>query len=192
MIVSGGAGSLLSVASGVVGSPSFALPAGQRVLRREYALLPYMEQDTLYKLTLVRKLSGAIVLVDETDGTSPRTTPLGLTMPGSSTWGNYTSSADRHVYLALSREGAIHVVDLGDLAVPGPLAPVVLDSITVGAGFEPASTRMGIIAILIGFQAEPRPAVFYVQGGKTVVLGFDGTGFRPVGLLEGEGLFIFL
>jgi hypothetical protein len=175
-----------------VGSPSFALPAGQRVLRRDYALLPYIEQDTLYKLTLVRKLSGAISLVDETDGTSPRTTPLGLTMPGSSTWGNYTSSADRHVYVSLSQEGAIHVVDLGDLAVPGPLAPVVLDSIAVGPGFDPSSTRMGIIAILIGFQAEPRPAVFYVQDGKTVVLGFDGTEFRPVGFLEEEGIFLFL
>ena len=51
---------------------------------------------------------------------------------------------------------------------------------------------MGIIAILIGFQAEPRPAVFYVQDGKTVVLGFDGTEFRPVGILDGEGIFVFL
>jgi hypothetical protein len=83
-------------------------------------------------------------------------------------------------------------VDLGDLSVPGPLAPVVLDSITVGAGFEPASTRMGIIAILIGLLAEPRPAVYYVQDDKTVVLGFDGTAFRPVALLPGgDGIFVF-
>jgi hypothetical protein len=82
-------------------------------------------------------------------------------------------------------------VDLGDLSVPGPLAPVALDSIAVGPGFDPSSTQMGIIAILIGFQTEQALAVFYVQGGRTVVLGFDGATFRPVGFLPEEGIFYF-
>ena len=50
---------------------------------------------------------------------------------------------------------------------------------------------MGIIAILIGFQTEQAPAVFYVQGGRTVVLGFDGANFRPVVFLPEEGIFYF-
>jgi hypothetical protein len=176
----------------VVGSPASAAPLGQRVLHRDFALLPYIEQDNLFALTLVRKLSGAMLLLDSTDGMPVRTTPLGFIYPSGSTWGSYTSSSDRHAYGAFSRTGTIRVVDLGDLSVPGPLAPVVLDSIELGAGFNPASTRMGIIAILIGLLTEQRPAVFYVEDGQTFVLGFDGTEFRPVGLIEDQGIWFFL
>ena len=174
------------------GTPASALPLGQRVLHRDFALLPYIEQDNLFALTLVRKLSGAMLLVDSTDGTPRRTTPLGFTYPTGSTWGSYTSSADRHAYGAFSRTGTIRVVDLGDLSVPGPLAPVVLDSIERGPGFNPASTRMGIIAVLIGLLTEQVPAVFFVEDGQTIVLAFDGTEFRPVGLIEDEGIWYFL
>ena len=174
------------------GTPSSALPLGQRVLHRDYALLPYIEQDNLFALTLVRKLSGAMLLVDSTDGTAQRTTPLGFQYPTGSTWGSYTSSADRHAYGAFSRTGTIRVVDLGDLSAPGALAPVVLDSIELGVGFNPASTRMGIIAILIGLLTKQVPAVFYVEDGQTFVLAFDGTEFRPVGLIEDEGIWYFL
>jgi hypothetical protein len=174
------------------GPPAAAAPLGQRVIHRDFALLPYIEQDQLFALTLVRKLSGAMLLLDSTDGRPQRTTPLGYVYPTGLTWGSYTSSADRHVYGAFSRTGMIRVVDLGDLSVPGPLAPVVLDSIELGTGFNPASTRTGIIAVLIGLLTEQVPAVFFVENGQTKVLGFDGTEFRPVGLIEDEGIWFFL
>ncbi len=174
------------------GGPPASAALGQRVLHRDFALLPYIEQDNLFALTLVRKLSGAMLLVDSTDGTPQRTTPLGFQYPTGSTWGSYTSWADRHAYGAFSRTGTIRVVDLGDLSAPGPLAPIVLDSIELGAGFNPASTRMGIIAVLIGLLTEQVPAVFFVEDGQTIVLAFDGTEFRPVGLIEDEGLWFFL
>jgi hypothetical protein len=164
----------------------------QQVLDRDFELLPFIEQDNLFAMTLVRRASGAVVLMDRTDGRPWRATPLGFTFPTGATLGSYTSSEDRHAYGAFSREGLIRVVDLGDLSVPGPLAPEVLDSIQVGAGFDPSSTRMGIIAILIGLLTEHVPAVFYFQDGNTIVLGFDGTEFRPVGFLEEEGIFYFL
>jgi hypothetical protein len=180
----------LAVAAAAVPSAS-ALPVGP-IVHREFSLLPYLEQDNLFALSVVRKRSGALVLLDSTPGTAVRATPLGFSFPSGTTWGSYTSSADRHAYGAFSRSGAIQVVDLGDLSRPGPLAPVLFDAIRPGAGFDPASTRMGIIAILIGFQAAQVPAVFYVQGGQTVVLALDGTAFRPVGFLPEEGIFYFL
>lgn len=171
---------------------SAALPPGVRVVDRDFALLSYIEQDKLFALTLLRTPSGALVLLDATDGTPLRATPLGLALPSASSWGNYTSSADRHTYGAFSASAGIRVVDLGDLSVPGPLAPVVLDSIAAGPGFDPSSTQMAIIAVLIGLETGHVPAVFFVQGGQTVVLAFDGTKFRPVALLPGEGIFHFL
>src|SRR6185369_3623136 len=111
---------------------------------------------------------------------------------GATTWGSFTSSADRHAYGAFASAATIRVVDLGDLSAPGPLSPVVLDSIAVGGGFDPSSTRMGIIAILIGFQTQDVPALFFVQGGRTVVLAFDGSEFRPAGIIYGDGLWYFL
>jgi hypothetical protein len=169
-----------------------AQPTVSKVLDADFELLPYIEQDNLFALTLIRRPSGAMVLMDSTDGKPWRTTPLGFSYPTGATLGSYTSSEDRHAYGAFSRQGMIRVVDLGDLSLPGPLAPVVLDSIAVGSGFDPSSTRMGIIAILIGLLTEHVPAVFYVEGGHTIVLGFDGVEFRPVGLLEDEGIFYFL
>ena len=47
---------------------------------------------------------------------------------------------------------------------------------------------MGIIAVLIGLLTEQVPAVLYVEDGQTVVLVFDGTEFRPVGLMEEDGI----
>lgn len=182
----------LAFAIAAAGVPSAsALPVGT-IVHREFSLLPYVEQDNLFSLTVLRKRSGALVLLDSTPATAVRATPLGFSFPTGSTLGSYTSSADRHAYGAFSRSGAIQVVNLGDLSRPGPLAPVLFDPIRPGAGFDPASTRMGIIAILIGFQAAQVPAVFYVQGGRTVVLALDGTAFRPVGFLPEEGLFYFL
>lgn len=183
----------LAFALTVAAGPSFAaLPPGVRIVDRDFALLPYIEQDNLFVLTLLRAQTGALVLLDATDGKPLRATPLGFSFPSGTTWGSYTSSAERHAYGAFSNAGGIRVVDFGDLSVPGPLAPVTLDSIAAGPGFDPSSTQMGIIAILIGLQTEQAPALFYVQGGRTVVLGFDGVRFRPVGLLEEEGIFFFL
>jgi hypothetical protein len=181
----------LVLAWAVAGARSSAAQPVGTVLHRDFFLLSQIEQDTLFALTLMRTQSGAVVLLDATDGTSLRATPLGFMYPTGSTWGSYTSSPERHAYAAVSRSGEIRVVDLGDLSVPGPLEPVVLDSIAVGAGFDPSSTRMGIIAVLIGLWTEQVPAVFYIQGGHTVVLAFDGTEFRAVGLLDEEGIFYF-
>ena len=184
----------LSIAAGpsIAGPSLAALPPGVRIVDRDFALLPYIEQDNLFALTLLRTQTGAMVLLDATDGKPLRATALGFTYPTGATWGSYTSSADRHAYGAFANGAGIRVVDLGDLSAPGPLAPVALDSIAPNPGFDPSSTQMGIIAILIGFQTEQAPAVFYVQGGQTVVLGFDGAKFRPVGLLSEEGIFYFL
>jgi hypothetical protein len=186
------AGLALVLALSAAGGPSSAAPPAIRIVDRDFALLPYIEQDNLFALTLLRTQSGALVLLDATDGTPLRATSLGFAYPTGSTWGSYTSSADRHAYGAFSNGAGIRVIDLGDLSVPGPLAPVALDSIAAGAGFDPSSTQMGIIAILIGLLTEHVPAVFYVQGGQTVVLAFDGTKFRPAGLLPEEGIFYFL
>ena len=165
---------------------------GAQVVDRDFEWLPSIAPDQLFTLTLLRAQSGAAVLLDTSEGKPPRATPLGFSYPSGATLGSYTASADRHVYGAVSTAAGIRVVDLGDLSVPGPLAPATLDSIAVGAGFDPASTRMGIIAILIGFQAQDVPAVFYLQGGRTVVLAFDGSEFRPAGLIYGDGLWYFL
>lgn len=163
-----------------------------QVVDRDFAWLPSLSPDHLFSLTLLRAQSGAALLLDASDGNAPRLTPLGLTMPGASTWGSFTASADRHAYGAIASAAVIRVVDLGDLSAPGPLSPVVLDSIAVGPGFDPSSTRMGIIAILIGFQTQDVPAVFFVQGGRTVVQAFDGERFRPAGIIYGDGLWYFL
>jgi hypothetical protein len=68
------------------GPPASALPLGQRVLHRDFALLPYIEQDNLFSLTLVRRLSGALLLIDSTGGTRQRRTqPLLVTVEVRST-----------------------------------------------------------------------------------------------------------
>ena len=72
-------------------------------------------------------------------------------------------------------------------------------TLTVGEGFRPESTRLGIIAILIGLITQPAPAVSYQVGDELRVDVFDGNTFRAVarptipadasGLMESEGLF---
>jgi hypothetical protein len=182
----------LALAVTVLMGPAAARAQGLQVVDRDFERLPSIAQDHLFTLTLARAPSGAGVLLDTSDGKPLRGTPLGFTFPTGGTLGSYTASADRHVYGAVSTSTAIRVVDVGDLSAPGPLAPVTLGSIAVGPGFDPASTRMGIIAILIGFQTQDVPAVFYLQGGKTVVLAFDGSELRPAGLIYGDGLWYFL
>jgi hypothetical protein len=172
------------------------IPAAQaqnlQVVDRDFAWLPSLSPDHLFSLTLLRAQSGAALLLDSSDGQAPRLTPLGFTYPTGGTLGSFTASTDRHAYGAIAWGATIRVVDLGDLSAPGPLSPVLLDSIAVGPGFDPASTQMGIIAILIGFQTQDVPAVFFVQGGRTVVLAFDGERFRPAGIIYGDGLWYFL
>ena len=68
-----------------------------------------------------------------------------------------------------------------------------------GAGFDPDSTHLGIIAILIGLVAQPAPAVSYQRGDEVIVSVLDGGAFRTVarqtlppdasGLIEPEGIF---
>jgi hypothetical protein len=74
-------------------------------------------------------------------------------------------------------------------------------TLDLGEGFRPESTRLGIIAILIGLFTRPAPAVSYQVGDEVRVDVFDGNAFRTAarqtipadasGLMEPEGLFEF-
>jgi hypothetical protein len=189
---------ILAITLALVSASAEAARMRPRLIDQDMLELP--GGDVTADLRLFRTPNGFIILqdilVESLSGhqvSPPRTTPLGLQMPGGSTWGNYTASDDGTVYLALASSARIHVLELGDLTTPGPLAPVALDSIAPAAGFDPASTQMGIIAVLIGLFVDRNvPAVSFVDGtSNTIMLGFDGTRFRPVHLIEEDGLYSF-
>jgi hypothetical protein len=171
-------------------------PRGIQVLDSDTLLLPYVEQENLYRLTYFRSAAGTVMLLDASDVTPMRVTPLGFTPPLGSNKGSYTATPDDTVWAAFSSPQRIRVYDLGDIAKPGALSPGLVDAIAAPSGYDPNQTQLGIIAILIGLVAEPRPALFVagVQDGtsNTLVLGYDGERFRPVGLMEDDGLWFFL
>jgi len=180
-----------------------------QVLDTDALLLPYVEQDALRQITTLRTASGEIVLADHGTSAPLRMTSLGTSIPCTSTWGSLAQDGTSNtllfaefvafdpafkggVFVALSTKDGACVYSLGDLAAPGPLAPKALDSIAASPGFDPGSTRMGIIAVLIGLLVDPHvPAVFTVEGGQTVVRAWDGHAFRPVHLIEEEGIGIW-
>lgn len=87
-----------------------------------------------HDLALLRAPDGSLALAEACAGAPVRVAALGLTMPGSSTWGNIVvhpgdvNGAD-HTLVAIVFDAEIWLVDLGALTRPGPLDPVFLDSI---------------------------------------------------------------
>jgi hypothetical protein len=168
---------------------------GPEVLDADVYLLPFIEQDNLYRLTYLRGAAGQALLLDQSDASPARVTPLGFTPPIGSNKGSYTVTPDDSTWAAFASSRGIRVYELGDLEAPGPLDPIERDAIATGDGFDPGSVHMGIIAILIGQVVEPRPALFLdcFQGGckkddGALVLGWNGRSFEPVALLESEGI----
>jgi hypothetical protein len=164
----------------------------------------YLPRTGVFRgLALVRRATGELVLADyELASTPVRRTSLGFTPPIGSNKGSFTVAPDGHVWAALASANAIRLLDLGDLSATGPLAPVQASSITMGAGFDPESTRVGIIAVLIGLLTQPKPAVSYqvgdtlfshvLNGGDLTLLDRQDIPAGSLGLLEDEGIFFFL
>ena len=159
-------------------------PRGMQVLDRDPLILPYIEQDAVYEqyqLTYMRGSDGRALLLDQSDASPLRVTPLGFTPPIGANAGSYTVTPDGSVWGAFSSTHGIRVYDLGDLAQPGPLAPVLLQAEALPAGIDPSATQMGIIAILIGLLVEPTPSLRITDGtSNTILFGWTGTSFEPV------------
>ena len=148
---------------------------------------------------LVRRTSGEVVLVDYDFAGGPvRRTPLGFIAPVGSNKGSVVATGDGHVTVMVASGLTINMEDviISSFVPAGPPR-----TITVGEGFRPESTRLGIIAILIGLVTKPAPAVSYQVGDELRVDVLDGNAFRTVarqtipadatGLMEPEGLFEF-
>src|SRR5262245_46955374 len=178
-------------------APEAGRPRSLQVLDTDFHILPFIEQDNLYRLTYLRGGAGQALLLDQAGGSAPRLTPLGFTPPIGSNKGSYTVTPEDSTWAAFASSEGIRVFELGDLEAPGPLAPAQRDAIAIG-DLDPGSVQMGIIAILIGVVAEPRPALFIAcfqggcskgdVGGEELVLGWNGRSFEPVSLMEGEGI----
>jgi hypothetical protein len=153
-----------------------------QVLDRD--VLSLMPEEPIWFLTLLRDVGGSILLLDQSDASPMRVTPLGFQYPTGSTWGSYTATPDGTVWGAFSSAHGVRVYDLGDLTQPGALAPALLQAEPMGAGFDPRSVQLGIIAILIGVVAEPTPAISFAvfQDGtsNTMMFAWDGDSFEPV------------
>jgi hypothetical protein len=154
-------------------------------------------------LALVQRSSGEAMLLDYDAAAGPvRRTPLGFTPPIGSNKGSFTVSPDGRVWAAIAGGGVLRLFDLGDLSVDAPLAPSASGALPLGPGFDPESTRLGIIAILIGLVSEPVPAVSYQVDDELAVSVLDRDGFRTFarqqlpagaqGLMDPEGIFYYL
>lgn len=151
----------------------------------------------------VRRSSGEGLLVDyDVAGGTVRRTPLGFTPPIGSNKGSLTALPSGEVWAVFSTPTAAVTMTFHDLLVSSVVAPQAKGTLVVGAGFDPESTRVGIIAVLIGLFAQPTPAISYQRGDELVVAVPDAGGFRTVarqtvppgarGLIEDEGLFSYL
>jgi hypothetical protein len=170
---------------------------GAVLLDASHVLLPQDGQPRA--LAVVERSSGEAMLVDyDVAGGAIRRTPLGLTAPLGSTKGSFAGTPDGHVWAALASAHGVQLLDLGDLSGGGPLQPVHKGLIPAREGFDPNSTHLGIIAILIGLLAQPAPAVSHQVGDGLILSVFDGQAFRTVarqaiptdaaGLIESEGI----
>jgi hypothetical protein len=170
------------------------------LLSASHVVLPSNNQ--VRGINLVRDASGEAVLVDyDFAGGAPRRTPLGITAPLGSTKGSVVASADGHAWATFPYDSGIALFDLGDLAEQGPLQPALLGTLPVSASFDPASTHLGIIAILIGLIVEPAPSISIQEDNRLRLYVHDGGEFRLIaeqtltpgtrGLIEEEGIFYF-
>jgi hypothetical protein len=166
-------------------------PRGLQILDTDLLVLPYIEQQPIYKLTYARAPGGEATLVDQSLASPERRTPLGFTPPIGSDKGSYTATPGDTVWAAFASTQGIRVYDLGDLAASGPLAPSLVDVIPAVGAYDPGSVSMGIIAILIGLVVEERPALSISDGTSNTMLGFDGERFRRVELMGEESIWYF-
>ena len=149
----------------------------------------------------VRRSAGTALLVDfDVAGGTVRRTPLGFTPPIGSNKGSIVATPDGGGFAMFAYPGGMLGVNMEDLMVT-PWLVEPRGTLALGAAFDPASTRTGIIAILIGLLATPTPAVSYQVGDELRVDVLDGNTFRTVarqpippdasGFMEPEGLFQF-
>lgn len=159
----------------------------------ELSLLPFLASADPHSFGYVRAASGEALLLDGSASSPLRATPLGFAPPAGANRAAYTATPDGTVWAAFSSDAGIRVVDLGEVTAPGPLAPALVEALTVGAGFAPDDVQLGIIAVLIGLLVEPRPALVVgdCATGECSVYGWDGAAFRPVHLMEEEGTYYF-
>jgi hypothetical protein len=180
-------------------APAHAARARRQLLDLDALGIP--AHGVTAELRLVRTESYTIILTDilvesltGQPTTQPRTTPLGFSLPTGPAFGSYAADGDGVVYCAVSAEAGVRIFQLGDLTVPGPLAPVELESFRAGDGFVPASTQMNIIAILIDGLVERRPAfsvTSFVDGtSNTITFAWSGSSFEKV-VPVGDGTWVF-
>jgi hypothetical protein len=158
-----------------------------------------MPDGTPRAWALIRRASGELVLVDYDFAGGPvRRSPLGFIAPIGSNKGSVLAGPDGHVTVVVASAMRITIYDLliTSFAPAGPPRTII-----VGESFRPESTRLGIIAILIGLMTKPAPAVSYQVGDELRVDVLDGNTFRTItrqtipadasGFMEPEGLFEF-
>jgi hypothetical protein len=153
-------------------------------------------------VAFLRRSSGEVSLVDfDLAGGAVRRTPLGFTPPIGSNKGSFTAAPDGSLVAALAYAGGVRLMTFYDLLISSVVAPSAPVTLHLGGGWDPTSARVGIIAILIGLQARPVPALSFQDGDQIVLLALDGGTWRTVaretvppqasGLIEEEGLHWF-
>lgn len=147
----------------------------------------------------LRRSSGEAALLDyDLAGGPVRRTPLGLTPPIGSNKGSFTAAPDGSLVTALAHAGGVRMMTFYDLLISSVVAPASPLILNLGGGWDPTSARVGIIAILIGLQAQPVPALSYQVGDDVVLRALDGGPGREIaretlppqasGFMEEEGI----
>ncbi len=158
-----------------------------------------MPDGTPRAWALVRRASGELVLVDYDFAGGPvRRTTLGLIAPIGSNKGSVVAGPEGHLSVVVASAMKVTFYDML-ISSFAPIGPG--RTLELGEGFRPESTRVGIIAILIGLMTRPAPAISYQVGDELRVDVLDGNTFRTVarqaippdasGFMDPEGLFQF-
>lgn len=152
---------------------------------------------------LARRSAGGALLVDyDVAGGPVRRVPLGYTPPIGSNKGSIVALPNGEVWGTFVAESSRVAYTFTDILVSSVVAPTPRGSVTLAADYVPGSTRVGIIAILIGLLTQPAPAVSYRVGDDLVVAVPENGGLRTIArhdappnataLIEEEGIFYFL
>jgi hypothetical protein len=150
----------------------------------------------------LRRSSGEAVLLDyDLAGGTIRRTPLGFTPPIGSNKGSFTAAPDGALVTALAYPGGARVTTFSDILIAPVVTPGAPLIVNASGGWDPTSVRVGIIAILIGLQAQPVPALSFRVGDDLVLRALDGGAGREVaratvppqasGLMEEEGILYY-